>query len=183
MRKILYIFFVMLNGYLFAQQCISNAGEDITVCGGKKVGSNYRVYLDGTGSNVIGGSINYEWSSLDEGVSFSNSQSKRAEPYFNYPQDLSTDKEFKIQLRVYDDDETCEDIDTVLVVCQANMCPIPELGDDLIVSSGCELSVSLDASNSSDPDDSSLNFQWVSLDGLSENLSNSNSSNIMSIKS
>ena len=56
------------------------------------------------------------------------------------------------------------------------MCPIPELGDDLIVSSGCELSVSLDASESSDPDDSSLNFQWVSLDGLSENLSNSNSS-------
>ena len=176
MRNILYIFFVMLNGYLFAQQCISNAGQDKTVCGGKKVGSNYRVYLDGTGSNVIGGSINYEWSSLDEGVSFSNSQSKRAEPYFNYPQDLSTDKEFKIQLRVYDDDETCEDIDTVLVVCQANMCPIPELGDDLIVSSGCELSVSLDASDSSDPDDSSLNFQWVSLDGLSENLSNSNSS-------
>ena len=165
-----------LNGYLFAQQCISNAGQDKTVCGGKKVGSNYRVYLNGTGSNVIGGSINYEWSSLDEGVSFSNSQSKRAEPYFNYPQDLSTDKEFKIQLRVYDDDETCEDIDTVLVVCQANMCPIPELGDDLIVSSGCELSVSLDASESSDPDDSSLNFQWVSLDGLSENLSNSNSS-------
>ena len=79
MRKILYIFFVTLNGYLFAQQCISNAGQDKTVCGGKKVGSNYRVYLDGTGSNIIGGSINYEWSSLDEGVSFSNSQSKRAD--------------------------------------------------------------------------------------------------------
>ena len=174
MKKIFYIFFVLLNGYLFAQQCVSNAGQDKTVCGGKKVGSNYRVYLDGTGSNIIGGSINYEWSSLDDGISFSTSQSKRSEPYFNYPQDLSEDKEFKIQLRVYDDDETCEDIDTVLVVCQANMCPIPDLGDDLIVSSGCEVSVSLDASDSSDPDDSNINFQWTSLDGLSENLSSSN---------
>ena len=64
MKKIFYIFFVLLNGYLFAQQCVSNAGQDKTVCGGKKVGSNYRVYLDGTGSNIIGGSINYEWSSL-----------------------------------------------------------------------------------------------------------------------
>ena len=54
------------------------------------------------------------------------------------------------------------------------MCPIPDLGDDLIVSSGCEVSVSLDASDSSDPDDSNINFQWTSLDGLSENLSSSN---------
>ena len=40
MKKIFYIFFVLLNGYLFAQQCVSNAGQDKTVCGGKKVGSN-----------------------------------------------------------------------------------------------------------------------------------------------
>ena len=174
MKKVIYIFLVLFNGYLVAQDCISNAGQDKTMCGGKKVGSNYRVYLDGTGSDIIGGSLNYEWSSLDDGISFSTSQSKRSEPYFNYPQDLSEDKEFKIQLRVYDDDETCEDMDTVLVICQANMCPIPDLGDDLIVSSGCEVSVSLDASESSDPDDSSLNFQWISLDGLNENLSSSN---------
>ena len=174
MKKTSYIFFVMLNGFLFSQQCVSNAGQDKTVCGGKKVGSNYRVYLDGSGSDIIGGSINYEWSSLDDGISFSTSQSKRPEPYFNYPQDLSEDKEFKIQLRVYDDDETCEDIDTVLVLCQANMCPIPDLVPSLIASSGCEAGVDLDASGSSDPDDSNLNFQWLSLDGLSENLSGSN---------
>ena len=174
MKHVFYIFLVMINGYLFAQQCVSNAGQDKTVCGGRKVGSNYRVSLDGTESYIVGGSVNYEWSSLDEGVSFSGSQKSRSKPYFNYPQDLSEDKEFKIQLRVYDDEETCEDIDTVLVLCQANMCPIPDLGNDLIVSSGCEVSVYLDASESSDPDDSNLNFQWLSLDGLSENLSGSN---------
>ena len=69
MRKMLYIFFILLNGYSFSQQCISNAGQDKTVCGGKKVGSNYRVDLDGTDSDIIGGSINYEWSSLDDGIS------------------------------------------------------------------------------------------------------------------
>ena len=89
---------------------------------------------------------------------------------------MTEDKQFRIQLRVYDDDEICEDFDTVLVVCQANMCPIPDLGDDLIVSSGCELNVFLDASGSSDPDDSDLNFNWLSLDGLNANIVNSTSS-------
>ena len=56
------------------------------------------------------------------------------------------------------------------------MCPIPDLGDDLIVSSGCELNVLLDASGSSDPDDSDLNFNWLSLDGLNANIVNSTSS-------
>ena len=135
------IFLTIINSYIFGQQCFSDAGQDKTVCGGKKVGSNYRVYLDGTNSSITNGSLNYEWSSLDDGISFSSSQSRRAEPYFNYPQSLTEDKQFRIQLRVYDDDEICEDFDTVLVVCKANMCPIPDLGDDLIVSSGCELTM------------------------------------------
>ena len=176
MIRLVIIFLTIINSYIFGQQCFSNAGQDKTVCGGKKVGSNYRVYLDGTGSSITNGSLNYEWSSLDNGISFSSSQSRRAEPYFNYPQSLTEDKEFRIQLRVYDDDEICEDFDTVLVVCQANMCPIPDLGDDLIVSSGCELNVLLDASGSSDPDDSDLNFNWLSLDGLNANIINSTSS-------
>ena len=170
------IFLTIINSYILGQQCFSDAGQDKTVCGGKKVGSNYRVYLDGTNSSITNGSLNYEWSSLDDGISFSSSQSRRAEPYFNYPQSLTEDKQFRIQLRVYDDDEICEDFDTVLVVCQANMCPIPDLGDDLIVSSGCEINVSLDASGSSDPDDSDLNFNWLSLDGLNANIINSTSS-------
>ena len=98
------IFLTIINSYIFGQQCFSDAGQDKTVCGGKKVGSNYRVYLDGTNSSITNGSLNYEWSSLDDGISFSSSQSRRAEPYFNYPQSLTEDKQFRIQLRVYDDD-------------------------------------------------------------------------------
>ena len=174
-KQSILLFSFIFNAFIYGQVCLSDAGSDMTVCGGKKSGSNYRVYLDGTGSSVVGGLINYEWVSLDAGISFSTSQSKRAEPYFNYPQDLTQDTEFRIRLRVYDDDENCQDFDTVLVVVQANMCPIPDVGDDLVVSNGCKTTVILDASDSSDPDDSSLNYQWSSLDGYDSNLMNSNS--------
>ena len=107
MKRLIFIFLIIFNAFIYGQVCTSDAGQNMTVCGGKKSGSNYRVYLDGTGSSVVGGPINYEWISLDDGISFSSSQSKRAEPYFNYPQSLAQDTEFRIQLRVYDDDEVC----------------------------------------------------------------------------
>ena len=176
MKSIIYSAILFFCSQLYSQQCTSNAGSDKTVCGGKKVGSNYRVYLDGSSSYILDGSINYDWSSLDDGIAFSSSQSRRSEPYFNYPQGLDQDKEFRIQLRVYDDDDICESFDTVLVVCKANMCPVPELGEDYKVSSGCDLVVSLDASDSFDPDDANINYNWSSLDGLNANLENSSSS-------
>ena len=141
MKRVLFFFYIFVSSTLYGQVCVSDAGTDMVVCGGKKSGSNYRVYLDGTASSVVGGSINYEWTTLDDGISFSSSQSRRADPYFNYPQSLTEDTEFRIQLRVFDDSEVCEDFDTVLVVVQGNMCPIPDVGDDLIVSSGCESTV------------------------------------------
>ena len=176
MKRTLFLFYIIFNTTIYCQVCVSDAGQNMGVCGGKKSGSNYRVYLDGTASSVSGGSINYKWASLDDGISFSSSQSKRAEPYFNYPQSLAQDTEFRIQLRVYDDDEVCEDFDTVLVMIQANMCPIPDVGDDLIISSGCETTVLLDATDSSDPDNTNLNYAWISLDGYSASLDNANSS-------
>ena len=83
MKSFIYSFIFFFSSQLYSQQCVSNAGIDKTVCGGKKVGSNYRVYLDGSDSYLLNGSINYKWSSLDDGISFSSSQSRRAEPYFN----------------------------------------------------------------------------------------------------
>ena len=115
MKSFIYSFIFFFSSQLYSQQCSSNAGIDKTVCGGKKVGSNYRVYLDGSDSYLLNGSINYKWSSLDDGISFSNSQSRRAEPYFNYPQSLNEDKEFRIQLRVYDEEGSCESFDTLSV--------------------------------------------------------------------
>ena len=71
MKRVLLFFYFLVNSTLHGQVCISNAGQDMVVCGGKKSGSNYRVYLDGTASSVVGGSINYEWTTLDDGISFS----------------------------------------------------------------------------------------------------------------
>ena len=176
MKRTLFLFYIIFNTTIYCQVCVSDAGQNMGVCGGKKSGSNYRVYLDGTASSVSGGSINYKWASLDDGISFSSSQSRRAEPYFNYPQSLAEDTEFRIQLRVYDDDEVCEDFDTVLVMIQANMCPIPDIGDDLVISSGCETTVLLDATDSSDPDNANLNYTWISLDGYSASIENANTS-------
>ena len=91
MKRVLFFFYFLVNSMTHGQVCVSDAGQDMVVCGGKKSGSNYRVYLDGTASSVTGGSINYKWTSLDDGISFSSSQSRRAEPYFNYPQSLTQD--------------------------------------------------------------------------------------------
>ena len=174
-------YFILFLGLLFVtpsigQVCTADAGQDTVVCGGKKSGSNYRVYLDGTGSSVSGGEINYKWTALDDGISFSSSQSKKAEPYFNYPQDLTEDTAFRIELRVYDDDEICEDFDTLDVTCQANMCPIPDVGDGLVRSNGCDVSVALDGTESEDPDNEQLYYQWESMDGNTANLFDPDSS-------
>ncbi|MGY8816142.1 MAG: hypothetical protein ACKVHQ_15720, partial [Gammaproteobacteria bacterium] len=64
MKSFIYVLVVFFSSHLYSQQCISNAGLDKTVCGGKKSGSNYRVYLDGSDSYILNGSINYEWSSI-----------------------------------------------------------------------------------------------------------------------
>ena len=164
------LFIVTVLSFSYSQNCVSNAGLDFQSCGGQKSGSNYRVYLNGENSYIIDGDINYKWTPIDEGISFSTTQSRKENPYFNYPQNLSVDTKFHIQLRVYDDDETCQSFDTVAVTCQANMCPIPSAGDDVTLSNGCDLRVNLDASETLDPDDSSLNYSWISLNGFNSNI-------------
>ena len=72
---------------LWGQTCLSDAGAATTVC--TVEGSQYRVYLDGSDSNVENGNINYEWTVLDEGITISSSQSDEVDPYFKYPQDLA----------------------------------------------------------------------------------------------
>ena len=175
MKKLFYFFLIFFHCYLFSQQCLSNAGPDRIVCGG--TGSNFLVELDGTNSTVPGTSpIRYEWTSLDEGITFSNSQKRRPKPSFQYPQDLLVDTDFRIQLKIYSADGECEDLDTTVITCKANMCPVLTVEQDILASSGCDLSITLDASGTFDPDNSIINFQWSSLDGLDENLINTNSS-------
>ena len=102
-------------------QCIANAGNDLSICDGDGTSSNY-TYLDGSGSTVLEGEVNYEWTVLNSigdewetTLVITNSESDEMDPRFKYPKELAVDTEFLVELKVYDDLESCEDIDTVKV--------------------------------------------------------------------
>ena len=46
-------------------QCNADAGQDLSICDGDGSSSNY-TYLDGTGSIVDEGEMEYEWTVLNE---------------------------------------------------------------------------------------------------------------------
>ena len=157
-------------------QCSANAGQDIAICDGDGSSSNY-TYLDGTGSVVDSGEVNYEWTVLNEvgdgswqeTLVITNSESDEPDPRFKYPKELAADTEFSVQLRIYNDDGSCENYDTVLVFIQANMCPRADAGDDQTLSNGCDFQVTFDGSDSEDPQEEELSYSWSSLDGYNAN--------------
>ena len=157
-------------------QCSADAGTDLSICDGDGSSSNY-TYLDGTGSSVSEGEVNYEWTVLtvvgdgswQESLVITNSESDEADPRFKYPDELSEDTEFLVQLRAYNESGSCEDLDTVIVFIQSNMCPRAVAGDDQTLSNGCDLSAQFDGSDSEDPQDENITYEWTSLDGFDNN--------------
>ena len=87
-------------------QCLASAGLDIAICDGDGSSSNY-TYLDGTGSAVDSGEVNYEWTVLNEvgdgswqeTLVITNSESDEPDPRFKYPKELASDTEFSVQLK------------------------------------------------------------------------------------
>jgi len=88
-QRITKLFFIILFfGFkpLFAQ-CVADAGPDLSICDGDGSSSNY-TYLDGTGSLVPEGDVNYEWTVLTvvgdgswhETLEISNSESDEPTP-------------------------------------------------------------------------------------------------------
>ena len=77
-------------------QCSASAGQDIAICDGDGSSSNY-TYLDGTGSVVDSGEVNYEWTVLNEvgdgswqeTLVITNSESDELDPRFKYPKELA----------------------------------------------------------------------------------------------
>ena len=138
-------------------QCVASAGLDIAICDGDGSSSNY-TYLDGTGSAVDSGEVNYEWTVLNEvgdgswqeTLVITNSESDEPDPRFKYPKELASDTEFSVQLRVFDDNGSCEDFDTLLVFIQSNMCPRADAGEDQTLSNGCDFQATFDGSDSED---------------------------------
>ena len=180
-HSLLIIFNVVLSLDLLLGQCSADAGIDLSICDGDGSSSNY-TYLDGTGSVVPDGNVNYEWTVLnsvgnewEETLVITNSESDEPDPRFKYPKEIAQDTEFFVQLRIYDDEGNCEALDTVNVFIKANMCPRADAGPDQVLSNGCDFSAILDGSASEDPQDEDIFYQWVSLDGYNSNLSNPNS--------
>ena len=56
------------------------------------------------------------------------------------------------------------------------MCPFPDAGDDLVASNGCDVSISLDGSDSSDPQGDDLSYVWELIEGAGGNIANASSS-------
>ena len=79
--------FLVAIGTVYGQ-CSADAGDDLSICDGDGSSSNY-TYLDGSGSVVPEGDVNYEWTVLNgEGddwettLLISNSESEEMEPRF-----------------------------------------------------------------------------------------------------
>ena len=157
-------------------QCVSNAGPDMAICDGDGSSSNY-TYLDGSGSFVPDGEVNFEWTVLtvsgdgswQESLVISSSESDEPDPRFKYPDELTEDTEFLVQLKVFDDSTSCEDLDTVNIFIKSNMCPRASAGEDQILSNGCDFITTFDGSDSEDPQDDQISYQWSSLDGYNNN--------------
>jgi len=183
--KILSLVLSLTGGqFLFSQTCVADAGENISICDGDGTSSNY-TYLDASGSSISDGSDpNFEWTVLTvvgdgswrETLVITSSESDEEDPRFKYPKELAVDTDFEVQLRVYNDDETCESFDTIVVSIQANMCPRADAGDSQTLSNGCDITVSLDGSDSEDVQDDPLTYTWSSLDGYDSNFIISDSS-------
>ena len=155
---------------------VADAGVDFESCDYKISGSNYRVYLDGSGSTDSDGSLKFKWTQIEGvDVNLSSSQSKKETPYFNYPSGLTENSDIIFQLRAYDSEEYCEDFDTVTVTLLSNKCPTADAGEDFSIPSGCNTTIDLISEESLDPEGESITYAWTSLDGYSSQISNSDS--------
>ena len=165
----------------YSQECLANAGLDISICDGDGTSSNY-TGLDGENSTLSEGDINYDWTVItvvgngewEESLVITNSESDESDPRFKYPKNLNVNTDFLIELRIFNDENTCESFDTVSVSIKSNMCPRADAGSDQILSNGCNLILSLDGSDSEDPQGDEVSYQWSSLGGLDNNFIVSN---------
>lgn len=142
---------------------VANAGPD------QSVDEGVTVTLDGSGSfEPDGSSLTYNWQQVSgQAVLLVNATSVMPEfvaPYVTANQTLT----FSL---VVDNGELSSVVDTVDVsVKQSNNPPVADAGDDMTIRGGVD--VSLDGSNSYDPDgDAVASYQWVQLSGTAVVLS------------
>jgi predicted RNA-binding protein with TRAM domain len=143
---------------------VADAGPDQTVDEG------VTVTLDGSNSSDPDNDISsYQWNQTG-GLSVSLSNSSAARPTFTAPNVGSGGESLTFQLTVTDSGGL-QSTDTCIVnVSWVNLPPTANAGPDQAVNEG--VTVTLDGSNSSDPDNDISSYQWNQTGGLSVSLSN-----------
>ncbi|MCK4304505.1 MAG: PD40 domain-containing protein, partial [Candidatus Eisenbacteria sp.] len=142
----------------------ANAGPDQTVDEG------IRVTLDGSNSiDPDDGIVSYLWEQM-VGISVILSDEKAIRPTFTSPEVGQDGESLTFQLTVTDNGGL-QSTDTCIVnVTWENEPPTADAGPDQTVNEGD--TVTLDASNSSDPDDGIASYQWTQTAGPPVTLSN-----------
>ena len=117
--------------------------------------------------------LSYSWIQT-AGSPITLNRSNTTSPTFISP-DVSTDTTLKFSLTAKDNKGTIGDVPAIatVIVKPVNHLPIADAGPDQIVDAGNI--ISLDGSNSTDPDDDSLSYSWVQIEGPEVELSGANS--------
>jgi len=161
------LFFILFSQTVVASQAFAKAkaGPDQTVDEGDTV------ILDGSESKLKGGIDIYQWQQVKEGPRVVLQKADEAIASFTAPQ-ISKDVTLTFKLTVIstsgkkDTDETKVHVLDI----ESNDPPTADAGPDQTVLE--KSAVTLDGSNSSDPDDGIASYQWKQVAGQSVSLSN-----------
>ncbi len=142
---------------------VADAGPDQTV------GEAEMVTLDGTNSSDADGTIvSYDWVQIG-GTTVSLSDPFSETPWFTAPFVGASGEALTFELSVTDDGGL-SDTDTVIVnVSNVNLAPTADAGPDQTV--GEADGVTLDGTNSTDPDGTIVGYAWTQTGGVSVSLS------------
>jgi len=158
-----------------ADTCVVNVSFDNTpptadAGGDQAVDESAQVTLDGSNSSDADGTIgSYLWTQTG-GMPVTLSNPSAAKPVFTAPDVGPGGEALSFQLQVMDDGGL-QDTDTCLVnVTWINLPPTADAGPDYNVSEG--QTVTLDGSNSDDPDDGVATYLWTQTGGIPVTLSN-----------
>ncbi|NPA36739.1 MAG: T9SS type A sorting domain-containing protein [Chlorobi bacterium] len=134
---------------------VANAGQDFSVQEGQTA------QLDGSASyDNDNDPLTYKWIA-PSGITLDDETS--ATPHFTAPW-VSEDTPYIFKLVVNDGTDDSDTATVTVTVLQLNIAPTADAGEDKSYIEGS--SVSLDGSNSYDPDGDPLAYNWSSLDGI-----------------
>ncbi len=131
--------------------------------------SSQAIVLDGTDSSDIDGdSLTFAWEQ-SSGTAVSLTDADSATPTFT----VDRVGEYSFELTVSDGVFSMVDPVTITVVASGeNQTPVADAGEDMLGNAGAL--VTLDGSNSYDPDGDSLSFSWTQISGTPVELANAN---------